>query len=140
MSILLLKLLHLLFVISWMAGVFYLPRLLVHYKLAIAKQESTIRLQKMAQKLYRFSLFTGSLALASGLWLGWSTYQLKSLWLWLKIATTVGLAAHFLYCGYVTSLMSTQKVPHSALFWRVYNEIAVLLLIVILFLVVYKPG
>ena len=63
------KTLHLLAIISWMAGIFYLPRIFVHYVEGQAAGEDVRRLKVMARKLYHFTSMVGVFALASGLWL-----------------------------------------------------------------------
>ncbi|MBL0690888.1 MAG: CopD family protein [SAR324 cluster bacterium] len=134
-----LKLFHILFVISWMAGVLYLPRIIVNYKSALSLGEPVDRLSGMAKKLFKFSILTGLIALISGLFLGYYPYRFQGGWLQSKILLVFFLWIHFGFCGYWVIKMPKGALMGSELFWRIYNEVALILLIIILYLVVVKP-
>ena len=79
------KVLHLLAIISWMAGIFYLPRIFVHYVEGQRAGEDVRRLKVMARKLYHFTSMMAVFALASGLWL-WLGFGFGGGWLHVKLA------------------------------------------------------
>lgn len=132
------KTFHLLFVIAWMAGLFYLPRILVHYREGLDAGEDVRRLAVMAAKLNRFSAMMGLLAFGFGAVL-WLYYGLSGPWLYLKLLFVAGLAAYqALTWQYAKRMARAQALPSSR-FFRFYNEAALLLLIPILLLAVFKP-
>lgn len=93
------KALHIGFVVAWFAGLFYLPRIYVN--LAMVPEESTAerdRLLLMAGKLYRFMTPLGILAVALGLWL-WFGYGFAGGWLHVKTTLVILLIVYHLYCG-----------------------------------------
>src|SRR6185369_7572483 len=87
------KVLHLLFVISWMAGIFYLPRIFVHYVEGLKAGEDVRRLKVMARKLYHFTSIVAVFALASGLWL-WLGYGFSGGWIHAKVAVVALLIGY----------------------------------------------
>ena len=132
------KVLHVLFVIAWMAGLFYLPRIFVHHQEGMNQGEDVRRLVMMANKLFKFSTLMMILALVPGtiLWLG---YGFGGLWLEAKlIFVGLLLAYHFQSHQYTKKLSAGKPIP-SSLFFRIYNEGALILLIPILILVIIKP-
>ena len=134
-----LKSFHLIFVISWFAGLFYLPRIFVN--LAMVPEGSAAereRLLLMAGKLYRFVTPIGLLAIVFGLWL-WFGYGFSGGWLHLKTALVALLVGYHLYCGRLLSAFAAGENTKSHVWFRFFNEIPVLVLIVIVLLVVLKP-
>ena len=134
-----LKSFHLIFVISWFAGLFYLPRIFVN--LAMVPEGSAAereRLLLMAGKLYRFVTPIGLLAIVFGLWL-WFGYGFSGGWLHLKTALVALLVGYHLYCGRLLAAFAAGKNSKSHVWFRFFNEIPVLVLIVIVLLVVLKP-
>ena len=132
-----LKALHIIFVVSWYGGLFYLPRLFVNLAMAETRAEKD-RLNLMARKLYRFMTPLGVLALAFGIWL-WLGYGFAGAWLDIKLALVVVLVAYHLYCGHLVKLFATGQNHRSHVFYRWFNELPVLILFVVVFLVVLKP-
>ena len=134
------KVLHILFVIAWMAGVFYLPRILVHLVEGREANEDTRRLVIMAGRLLRFSLVMACLAILPGLWL-WLYYGMVGGWLYAKLALVVLLIAYQAHSWhYFKALQGQGNAPlPGSLFFRLYNESALLLVIPILILAVVKP-
>ena len=132
------KTFHILFVMAWMAGLFYLPRILVHYVEGKSESEDVHRLVLMAEKLFRFSSVMAILALGLGFWL-WLGYGFTGTWLWLKLGFVVLL---LLYHGqsyrYVRKMANDEPIPTSV-FFRIYNESALLIVVPILVMVVIKP-
>ncbi|MDE2579779.1 MAG: CopD family protein [Hyphomicrobiales bacterium] len=133
------KTLHLLGVMGWMAGIFYLPRLLVNLAEAHAAGEPVARLQGMAVRLFRFCLGLGVVALAAGLWL-WLVDGVGGAWLHWKLAFVAALIVYYLYCGWHVFEMAAGRFPRSGVFYRVLNEGALVLIVPILIFAVVKIG
>lgn len=130
---------HILFVISWMAGIFYLPRIFVHYVEGRAAGEDVRRLKVMARKLYHFTTVMGVLAIATGLWHAWNYFAFKGGWLHAKMALVLLLVAyHVSMRVYAKRLLADGAMPSSTTL-RWYNELPLLILIGILWMVVVKP-
>ena len=135
------KAFHLIFVITWMAGLFYLPRLFVYHSSA-EDQLSRDRFKIMEGKLYRI-IMRPSMVLATvfGLWvlvLAWDAFSASG-WLWLKLAGVVLLLAYHHYCARLLAAFAEDRSPHSERFYRLFNEIPALLLILIVVMVIVKP-
>lgn len=131
------KSLHIVFVVSWFAGLFYLPRLFVNHAM-VDDRNTQQQLKLMERKLYRFMTPLGILALVFGFWL-WFGYGFSGGWLHLKTALVLMLVAYHLYCGWLVSEFAADRNRHSHVFYRWLNEIPVLLLLVVVLLVVFKP-
>jgi putative membrane protein len=132
------KTFHILFVMAWMAGVFYLPRILVHYVEGLAAGEDTRRLVTMAEKLFRFSMIMAALALVLGLVL-WLYYGITGAWMHAKLGLVFLLLGYqHVTLRYIRIMKAAEPLP-SSLFFRFYNEAALVLVVPILILVVVKP-
>jgi putative membrane protein len=135
-----LKAFHIFFVISWFAGLFYLPRIFVNH--AMTEDHAVrARLQMMELKLYRFVTPIGALAVITGLWL-WIAFadQLAiSGWIYVKTALVAGLVAYHLYCGHLVRMFAEDRITKSHVWFRFFNEVPVLILIAVVILVVVKP-
>ncbi|MEO8315347.1 MAG: CopD family protein [Pseudomonadota bacterium] len=132
------KVLHIFFIISWMAGIFYLPRIFVHYVEGSAAGEDVRRLKVMAKRLYHFTSMVAVLALATGLWL-WLGFKISGGWLHVKLAFVVLLIAYHISMRiYMKRMQNGGQLP-SAKALRWYNELPVLILALILCMVVFKP-
>ena len=131
------KALHIIFVTSWFAGLFYLPRLFVNH--AMVNDVATLaRLELMEQKLYRFMFPLAVLALGFGLWL-WLVYGITGGWLHAKLTLVLGLILYHAYCGKLMRDFKAGKNQRSHVWFRWFNEIPVLVLFAIVILVVVKP-
>ena len=128
------KTFHLVFVIAWMATVFYLPRILVN--LAEAGDDAAVRarLQLMGQRLYRFGHHMFGLAFLLGLVL-WLYFGVTGGWLHAKLGLVALMLAYFIACG----RMLKRGTARSATFWRWFNEAPLPVLVAIVFLVLAKP-
>jgi putative membrane protein len=131
------KIFHLLFVISWFAGLFYMPRILVN--LAMEDNETAhARLLLMARKLYRFMTLIAVPALAFGLWL-WLGYGISGGWLHAKLVLVVLLIGYHHACGSLLRKFEQKRNTRSHVWFRWFNEVPVLVLLATLILVVLKP-
>lgn len=132
-----LKAFHIVFVVSWFAGLFYLPRLFVNHAM-VEDTATRERLTMMEMKLYRFMTPLGILAVGLGLWL-WFGYGFAGGWLHAKTVLVVFLIAYHLYCGRLMRAFAAGRNTRSHVWYRYFNEIPVLVLFVVVFLVVLKP-
>jgi putative membrane protein len=133
------KALHVFLVASWFAGLFYLPRIFVN--LAMVPADSTAerdRLLLMAGKLYRFMTPIGYLALASGLWL-WLGVGIGGPWMHVKLTLVVALVGYNHYCNRLLRDFRNGRNTRSHVWYRWFNEVPAVLLLVVTFLVVLKP-
>ncbi len=131
------KAFHIIFVISWFAGLFYLPRIFVNLAMASQETESE-RLLLMAHKLYRFMTPLGILALALGIWL-WLGYGFTGTWLMIKLTLVLLLVFYHAYCGKLLKTFRLGLNRRNHVWYRWFNEIPVLLMAAIVILVVVKP-
>ena len=135
---LLLKSLHLIFMVTWFAGLFYLPRLFVYHAMS-NDQISIDRFKVMERKLFYGIMTPGALlSIASGvwLWLGWGFY---GGWLMLKVSLVGVLVIYHLWCGKLLIDFRNDRNRHSHTWYRWFNEFPVLILVAAVFLVVMKP-
>ena len=134
------KAFHIFFVIAWFAGIFYLPRLFVHHALSedSATQE---RLSIMEGKLYRFVTPIAFLSLFMGLWMAYLNwpYLQSAGWFHAKFAIVIVLFGYHFYCGKLVKVFAAGNNQRSHKFYRIFNELPVLLLLAIIILVVVKP-
>jgi putative membrane protein len=133
------KALHIVFVASWFAGLFYLPRIFVN----LAMETNPVvneRLLLMARKLYRFMTILMIPALVLGLWL-WLLYGIgqQSIWLYLKLVLVVLLIGYHHVCKSLLKKFENGENTHSHIWYRWFNEIPVLGMIAVVILVVVKP-
>lgn len=131
------KALHIIFVTSWFAGLFYLPRIYVNLAME-QDQQAHARLILMANKLYRFMQPLMLLALAFGIWL-WLGYGFTGGWLHAKLTLVLLLIGYHHYCGRLLKQFKAQQNRHSHVWFRWFNEIPVLILFAVVILVVIKP-
>lgn len=133
------KTLHIVLVTSWFAGLFYLPRILVNLAMvpggSVAERD---RLLLMAGKLYRFVTPISYLALISGLWL-WLGVGIGGAWLHAKLSLVVGLFGYHHYCKTLLRAFQEGRNTRSHVWYRWFNEIPVLVLLIVVYLVVVKP-
>lgn len=135
------KAFHIIFMVAWFAGLFYLPRLFVNHAMA-EEQAVKDRLALMERKLYRFITPWMALTIGFGLWLmvdyAWAAYQ-HMWWLQLKLALVVALVAYHLYCGRIIRDFANERCQRSHTWFRWFNELPVLVLFVVVILAVVKP-
>ena len=139
---LLYKSLHLIAIISWMAGLLYLPRIFVYHVENINNQNSTNIFKTMEKKLY-FFIMTPAMILSwiFGLILifiiGFDI--LSEIWIQLKLIFVVLLTFFHFYLGKCLKNLSFENNNKTSKFFRIINEIPTILLILIVFIVVFKP-
>lgn len=136
-----LKMLHILFMMSWMAGIFYLPRIFVHFVEGQAAGEQVDRLAIMGHKLYKFMTIMMMFAIGTGiaLWLIYFPIAQGMGWLHAKIIFVLLMLAYHMWTKKRVKEMQAGKLDHSGVYYRWANEIPLLLTVVILILVVMKP-
>ena len=135
-----LKALHIAFVICWFAGIFYMPRIMVYY--AASEHEDTRRqLAVMARKLYRFVTPLAALAILLGFALVALNhdYYFARAWFWLKFVAVLCLVIYHFYCGRLIRALEADTDRHSHVYFRVFNEVPVLFLFLIVILAILKP-
>ena len=135
-----LKALHLIFMVTWFAGLFYLPRLFVYHAQS-SDSLSRKRFKIMERKLFFGIMTPGAvLTIFFGAWLWFERgYGFGLLWLNLKLALVVILIAYHLYCGKLLMDFKHDRNRHGHVFYRWLNELPVLILIASVLLVVLKP-
>ncbi|MFN2329223.1 MAG: CopD family protein [Chromatocurvus sp.] len=131
---------HIIFVVCWFAGLFYLPRIFVYFA-ASENSDTRAQLAVMARKLYRFVTPFMVLAIAFGLGMISLApqYYLNAGWLWLKLAGVAFLVVYHFQCGRYVKAINADTDHHSHVFYRFFNEVPVLFLFGIVFLAVLKP-
>jgi putative membrane protein len=137
-----LKALHLIFMVTWFAGLFYLPRLFVYHAMAeedIGKE----RFKIMERKLF-WGIATpgGVLTLLFGIWMlldyAWAVYH-QMLWLHIKLGFIFLMIAYHIWCGKLMIDFRRNKNRHSHIWYRWFNEIPIIFLFVIIVLATLKP-
>ena len=137
-----LKSLHLISVISWMAGLLYLPRIFVYHVENLEKKETTDILKIMEKKLYNYIMMPAMiLSWIFGFLLLHSIgiESLTQIWLQIKFLLVFFLTGYHFYLGKCLSDLSQGKSVRSSKFFRIINEIPTILLIIIIFIVIFKP-
>ncbi|MDA8383820.1 MAG: protoporphyrinogen oxidase HemJ [Betaproteobacteria bacterium] len=132
------KAFHIIFMVTWFAGLFYLPRLFVYH--AQADDAAGIaRFKIMERKLY-YGIMTpgGILTVAFGGWL-WGLLDIHAAWFYLKVGLVTTLVAYHLYCGKLLADFRHDRNRHSHVFYRWFNEFPAVILIAVVILVVVKP-
>ena len=129
---------HIIFMVTWFAGLFYLPRLFVYHAMS-EDAPSRERFKLMERKLFYGIMTPGAvLTIAFGLWL-WLGYDFYGGWLHAKMALVAVLVAYHAYCGKIMVDFKHDRNCHGHVFYRWLNELPVLLLIAIILLVELQP-
>ena len=139
---LLFKSLHLIAVISWMAGLLYLPRIFVYHVENFQKKEATEVFEIMEKRLYNYimrpaMLLSWLLGIILVLIIGIESFSF--LWLQIKIVLIVLLTIYHEYLGKCIRLLKSGENEKSSKFYRIINEIPTVLLIFIVFIIIFKP-
>jgi len=138
-----LKAWHLIAMVTWFAGLFYLPRLFVYHAMS-DDRISIDRFKIMERKLYYGITMPGGVTtLALGIWMlvdyGWAAYG-DTLWLQIKLALIALLVVYHLYCGKLVADFKHERNRRSHVWFRWFNELPVLVLIAIILLAVLRPA
>ncbi len=133
------KSLHIIFMVTWFAGLFYLPRLFVYHAQS-GDAVSIERFQLMERKLF-WGITTpgGVLTVVFGLWLWLGGFQGAGLWLDVKLALVGVLAVYHAWCGKLMLDFRAGRNRHGHVWFRWFNEFPVLILVAVVLLVVLKP-
>lgn len=136
------KAFHIIFMVTWFAGLFYLPRLFVYHAMC-DDEPGRERFKTMERKLYYGIMTPGAvITIILGLWMtfayAWEAYR-SMMWLHIKLALVIGLVVYHIYCGRLLAAFRRDANRHSHVFYRWLNELPVLLLIAIVLLAVVKP-
>lgn len=134
------KALHVMAIISWMAGLLYLPRLMVYHSDAPAGSDASERFKVMERKLYRFIMRPAMIvAWVTGLWMAWSSFGFRGGWLHGKLLLVVLITGHHHMQGAWVRDFAGDVRKHSGRFYRFQNEVPTLLMVAIVILVIVKP-
>jgi protoporphyrinogen IX oxidase len=132
------KAFHLVFMVTWFAGLFYLPRLFVYHTMA-DDAVSRERFKIMERKLYYGIMTPGAvLTIAFGLWL-WLGYGFSGGWLHAKLALVALLIVYHVWCGLLLRKFREDRNTHGHVWYRWFNELPVVILTGIVILAVVKP-
>ncbi|MHB8536061.1 MAG: protoporphyrinogen oxidase HemJ [Sulfuricaulis sp.] len=133
------KSLHIVFVVTWFAGLFYLPRLFVyHSMMAATDREGSERFKIMERKLFFGIMTPGAvLTIVFGTWL-WLGYGFSGAWLHIKLTLVALLIAYHVYCGKLMLDFKFERNRHGHVFYRWLNELPIVILVAVVLLVVFK--
>lgn len=135
------KAFHIIFMVTWFSGLFYLPRLFVYHAMA-TDQISIARFKIMERKLYFGIATPGAIfTILFGLWLisfDPASYM-QMVWLHMKLGLVLLLIIYHVYLGILMKAFKKDNNKHSHVFYRILNEIPVVFLVAIVILVVVKP-
>ena len=132
------KSLHIIFMVTWYAGLFYLPRLFVYHAMC-EDAPSRDRFKIMERKLYYGIMAPGAvITVGLGLWL-WLGYGPWGYWVHAKFALVLVLIAYHLYCGRLLKAFAQDRNTKSHVWFRWFNEFPVLILFIAVWLVLFKP-
>ncbi len=136
-----LKALHIIAVITWFAGLFYLPRLFVYHAMT-ADAISNDRFKIMERKLYRGIMTPGlfmTVIFGGWLLLKYDRAFLGMLWMQIKLALVAILIIYHFYCGHLVKIFKNDRNKHSHIYYRWFNEFPTVILIAVVILTVVKP-
>ncbi len=136
------KALHLISVISWMAGLLYLPRIFVYHSENIHKKEASEIFKVMERKLFNYIMMPAMILtwLFGFLLIGSLGHEIfVELWMILKVILVLVLTHYHFYLGKFVRLFGSDQNTRSSKFFRFINEVPTILLILIVFLVIFKP-
>lgn len=132
------KWLHIVFMVTWFAGLFYLPRLFVYHAMS-EDHVSRERFKVMERKLFYGIMTPGALlTILFGTWL-WLGYGFQGGWLHAKLALVAVLVAYHFYCGKLLLDFKRDRNRHGHVFYRWLNELPVVILVAIILLVELQP-
>ncbi|MFC4624454.1 protoporphyrinogen oxidase HemJ [Daeguia caeni] len=134
------KAVHVIAIISWMAGMLYLPRLFVYHSEAKIGSDKAETFKIMERRLLRYIINPAMvLSWITGLWMAWEIYGFKGGWLHAKLLLVVLMSGLHGYLSKATRQFAEDRNSKSARHWRIVNEMPTLLMILIVILVIVKP-
>ena len=135
---LVLKATHIIFMVTWFAGLFYLPRLFVYHAMS-NDAISLERFKVMERKLF-YGIMTpgGLITLITGIWL-WLGWGFVGVWIHIKVALVFVLVIYHVWCGVILVRFKNDANKKSHVWFRWFNEFPVVILVAVVFLVVLKP-
>jgi len=136
--VLVLKATHIIFMVTWFAGLFYLPRLFVYHAMS-DDATSLERFKVMERKLF-YGIMTpgGLITLITGIWL-WLGWGFMGAWIHIKVALVFVLVVYHIWCGVILVQFKNDTNKKSHVWFRWFNEFPVVILVAVVFLVVLKP-
>jgi len=136
------KALHLIFMVAWFAGIFYLPRLFINHAMT-DNPDTQARFKQMERKLYRFTTPWMWLTLLFGFWMlydyAWAAWG-RDWWLHAKLTLIGILVLYHFYCGHLVKVFAEDRNTRSHRWYRWFNEIPALILFIVIPLAVFKPS
>jgi putative membrane protein len=140
-----LKAIHLIFIVTWFAGLFYIVRLFIYHTEA-KKNTKDYNILSAQFKLMQKRLWYGitypslflTLILGSSLLSKNMDYYLNQPWIYLKLIFVLGLVSYHLYCGQIFKQLQNDVFKHSTTFLRIWNEVATVFLVCIIFIAIFK--
>ena len=139
-----LKSFHLIFMVTWFAGLFYLPRLFVYHSLIDTRSDPAgdKRFQTMERKLFWGIMTPGAvLTIVFGTWMmlmNWDFYT-RQAWMIVKLALVLALLAYHLWCGKLIACFARKSNRHNDIWYRRFNEVPTAILIAVVLLAVVRP-
>jgi putative membrane protein len=133
------KAFHIIFMVTWFAGLFYLPRLFVYHSDPELAESARARFAVMERRLFRLMTIGGAATVALGLWLLLAWFWPPPLWLRIKLVLVAGLIGYHAYLGYLIRDLHRQPTRRPPRFYRWLNELPSLFLIAIILLAVLRP-
>ncbi|ACT57284.1 protoporphyrinogen oxidase HemJ [Candidatus Liberibacter asiaticus] len=134
------KSIHILSVISWMAGLLYMPRIFVYHSLSAPDTDQYKTFEIMEERLFKVIMNPAMiLSWVCGLYLAWKTFYIHIGWLRLKMISVLFLSFYHVYLSFVMRKFRDKKLFHSPKYFKIINEIPTLIMIIIVFLSVIKP-
>jgi putative membrane protein len=135
-----LKALHVVAILSWMAGLLYLPRLFVYHTGTATGSEASETFKLMEYRLHAFIMRPAAIvSWMIGLWLAWASFGFAGGWLHAKLALAVALTGAHGYFAAAVKAFARDERRHAARHWRIWNEVPTLLMVAIVVLVIVKP-
>ncbi len=133
------KAFHIIFMVTWFAGLFYLPRLFVYHSQPDLSRESLLRFSLMEKRLFVITTIGGLLTVFFGMWLliGW--FWPPPLWLQIKLTLVAGLIIYHIFLGHLIKDLREEPAKRPPIFYRILNEIPTLFLVAIVLLAVVRP-
>jgi len=132
------KAVHIIFMVTWFSGLFYLPRLFVYHSMS----QDVIGIERfkiMERKLF-YGIMTpgGVLTIIFGLWL-WANHAVSGQWMHIKFSAVLLLIVYHIYCGKLLHDFKNDRNKRGHVFYRFFNELPVIIMVIIIILVVVKP-